>query len=96
MNAHDDARIRDEIRFRLRNDEEVDPSKILVVVREGHVTLDGSVETRHLRARAGELAESIRGVKSLKNRVVVRVGALSELAQRLRNKYTATRGVAQS
>ena len=87
MNDHQDERIRDEIRFRLRSDDEIESSKILVVVRDGHVTLDGSVETRHHRSRAGDLAQSVQGVSSVKNRVVPKLGPLSELAQRLRGKY---------
>jgi osmotically-inducible protein OsmY len=84
-----DERIRDEIRFRLRSDDEIEASKILVVVREGHVTLDGSVETRKHRSRAGDLAQSVEGVSSVKNRVVPKLGPLSELARRLRGKYAA-------
>jgi osmotically-inducible protein OsmY len=81
-----DERIQEEVRLRFTSDEELDASKILVVVREGRVTLDGSVDTRGMRHRAGDVVGAVEGVVSVKNRVVVRLGLLGELARRLRGR----------
>jgi osmotically-inducible protein OsmY len=87
--AGSDGRIREAIRLRLRNDGELDASKILVLVRNGQVTLDGSVDTRQMRRRAGEIAQATSGVASVRNRVVVKLGLLSEVALRFRLKLTS-------
>lgn len=78
-----DSHIREEVRLRFQSDGELDASKILVLVRNGQVTLDGSVDTRKMRHRAGDVVGSVAGVTSVKNRVVVRLGLLSELGRRL-------------
>ncbi len=78
-----DERIREEVRFRFSSDGELDASKILVLVRNGQVTLDGSVETRRMKDRASDVVGAVQGVTSVKNRVVVKLGPLHELARRL-------------
>jgi osmotically-inducible protein OsmY len=94
--ARADERIREEVRFRFRSDGELDASKILVLVRNGEVTLDGSVDTRKMRQRAADVVGAVKGVTSVKNRVVVRLGPLSELARRFRDRYsTLARGLTQ-
>lgn len=78
-----DEHLRKEIRARLLSERKLDPSKMLVVVRGGTVTLDGSVETRLERRVAGELVKGVEGVAAVHNRLVVRLGFLGELAKRV-------------
>jgi osmotically-inducible protein OsmY len=86
--ASSDQRIQEAVRLRLSSDREVDVSKVLVLVRNGQVTLDGSVDTRQMRRRLGNVVKATAGVTSVKNRVVVKLGLLSEVALRLRLKYS--------
>jgi hypothetical protein len=67
-----DERLHDEICARLTDDAEVDPSDVEVVVHEGEVSLLGTVRDRNQRERARRLAETVRGVVDVINRVRVR------------------------
>lgn len=62
-----DERILEEIADRLMAHPEVDASEVTINVVEGHVTLDGSVETRHARRLAEAVADSVSGVRDLVN-----------------------------
>jgi osmotically-inducible protein OsmY len=47
------------------------PTQVMVTVRYGHVTLDGPVESNYQRLAAEEAIRSLRGVKSVVNRITV-------------------------
>jgi osmotically-inducible protein OsmY len=66
-----DERIREDINDALTDDRLVDASHIEVQVREGEVILTGSVESRISKRRAEDVAESIRGVKHMENRLKI-------------------------
>ncbi len=62
-----DERIREDVSELLTQHGEVDASDVEVHVREGEVTLRGSVDSRYARRLAEDLADSVRGVRDLHN-----------------------------
>lgn len=79
---HDD-RIREDVKSRLELNENVDASEIEVLVEAGEVTLQGSVETRHMKELATGIVESVPGVHDLHNRLHVRQPFVAELKELL-------------
>lgn len=78
-----DARIREDVCDRLSWNDDVDATDISVVVAEGEVTLDGTVETRHMKRLAEDLAEDVAGVVDVHNRIRVKKPMLTELKEKL-------------
>lgn len=68
-----DERIREEICERL-SEGYLDASDIEVSVQDGEVTLTGSIADRRTKRLAEELADGIRGVKDIENRLKLRSG----------------------
>lgn len=66
-----DDRIREDISDRLTDDPRVDASEISVQVKEGEVTLAGTVESRDQKRRAEDVAESVSGVREVSNELRV-------------------------
>ncbi len=66
-----DHLIAEEINERLMHDERVDASEILLSVEDGVVTLTGEVPERRMKHLAEDIADSVRGVRELRN--VIRV-----------------------
>ncbi len=66
-----DERIREDVCERLTMDHDVDASDIEVTVREGIVTLDGTVRQRHAKRIAEDICESVRGVRDVQNNIRV-------------------------
>lgn len=66
-----DERVREEINDMLTDDRFLDATDVEVEVRDGEVTLSGTVADRNAKRRAEDLAESISGVKHLENRLRV-------------------------
>lgn len=66
-----DERIREDLSERLAEDDEIDPSDVSVEVREGVVTLEGSVEQRWMRHRIEDMADACRGVRDVVNHLRV-------------------------
>jgi hypothetical protein len=66
-----DERIREEISDRLTDDYRVDASDITIQVKDGEVTLSGTVSTRDQKRRAEDLAETISGVRDVTNNIRV-------------------------
>lgn len=66
-----DERIREEVCERLTMDDDVDASEIEVEVEGGVVTLNGSVNERHAKRMAEDIADSVRGVKDVQNNIRV-------------------------
>jgi hypothetical protein len=70
-----DERIREDVCDCLTDDPYVDAGEIEVSVGNGEVTLSGTIESRAMRRRAEELAESLSGVKHVQNNL--RIGGRS-------------------
>jgi hypothetical protein len=62
-----DERIREEICERLSDDPRIDASDVSVEVREGVVTLEGSIQDRGQKYRIEDIADSCSGVKDVQN-----------------------------
>jgi hypothetical protein len=69
-----DERILEDVHRRLTDDPQVDASDIEVTVRDGEVTLSGTVDDRRARRRAEDIAEGVSGVTHVQNNTRVRQG----------------------
>lgn len=69
-----DHLIAEEINERLMHDEQVDASEILLMVEDGVVTLTGEVPERRMKHLAEDIADSVRGVRELRNLIRVDTG----------------------
>jgi osmotically-inducible protein OsmY len=69
-----DERIREDLNERLTDDDSIDPSEISIEVKDGIVTLTGSVEQRWMKHRAEDIAEACSGVKDVENQIRVSRG----------------------
>jgi osmotically-inducible protein OsmY len=72
-----DERIRDDVNDRLTDDPYVDASEIEVTVSGGEVTLSGTVDSRHAKRRAEDIADDVSGVTHVQNNLRVRQGGTS-------------------
>lgn len=66
-----DQRIQEEVCDRLTSDPQVDASEIQVSVKDGEITLEGSVGERRMKRIAEDCAESVAGVNQVHNRLRV-------------------------
>ncbi len=66
-----DERIREDVCERLTMDHDIDASELEVDVQGGVVTLNGSVNERHAKRLAEDIADSVRGVKDVQNNIRV-------------------------
>ncbi|VWX53602.1 BON domain-containing protein [Novosphingobium sp. 9U] len=66
-----DERIREDANDHLTHDHHVDASHITVSVKDGELTLDGTVESRDAKRRAEDCVEHISGVKHVQNNLRV-------------------------
>ncbi|HEX4475372.1 MAG TPA: BON domain-containing protein, partial [Polyangiaceae bacterium] len=66
-----DADIKAAVETKLRTDKKMGGASVAVGVRKGVVALHGKVDNLLSRGRATRLAEAVRGVRSVKNRIVV-------------------------
>jgi hypothetical protein len=71
-----DERIREDINERLTEHPEIDASEIEVQVRAGEVTLTGTVDDRHAKRMAEDLAERVSGVKDVHNNIRVQTSSV--------------------
>ena len=78
-----DERIREDVCERLSWDDEVDATDISVRVEDGEVTLEGSVETRHMKRLAVDLADDVPGVQDVHSTIRVRKPMLTELKEKI-------------
>lgn len=67
-----DERIREDVSDRFAQQDELDPSDIEISVSDGEVTLSGTVNSRHEKFQAEEIADSVQGVNDVHNRLRVR------------------------
>jgi len=69
--SRSDERLREEVSDRLTADPEVDASRLTVTVKDGEVTLEGTVDERFMKRRAEDIAEDVMGVKQVHNKLRV-------------------------
>ncbi len=68
---HNDDRIYDEVRRRLANDPDVKGAGFDVAVKDGAVTISGTVHDQKAREKAEKLAKKVKGVTSVVNQLKV-------------------------
>lgn len=66
-----DERIRDDANDRLTEDWRVDASNVTVTVKDGEITLDGTVGSREEKRRAEDVVDGISGLKHVQNNLRV-------------------------
>ena len=69
-----DERIREDINERLTDHPDIDASEIEVQVQNGEVVLRGTVDERHTKHLAEDLASRVFGVKDVRNEIRVNRG----------------------
>jgi hypothetical protein len=72
-----DSLIAEELNERFRDDELLDASEILLSVDSGRVVLTGEVPERWMKHRAEDIADGVRGVADIENRIRVDDGVAS-------------------
>ena len=70
----DDA-VSDHVRLRLASDPDVKGGALAVDVKDGIVTIGGTVETQHQKDKAGKLAKKVKGVKQVVNNIEIKARA---------------------
>jgi osmotically-inducible protein OsmY len=75
-----DDRIREDVNERLMDDDHVDASGITVQVKDGTVTLTGTVDERWEKHRAEDIADACSGVRDVQNDIRLASGASSSSA----------------
>ena len=91
-----DDRIREDVCDRLSDDDELDASEITVAVKDGEVTLEGTVNDRRAKQRAEDLAESVGGVRDVDNKLRKNKGVLQEVSEKLSGTQSTERGYSGS
>jgi len=86
-----DDRIREDVCERLSWSDEIDATEIDVRVENGDVILEGTVESRHMKRLAEDLAERVPGVIDVHNGIRVRRAAGEKRAR----SGAATEGTAE-
>lgn len=81
--THHDDRIHDDVRIRLEQADEVNPSEVQISVEAGVVTLSGQVATREMRSAAVEIAERVTGVHRVKNDLHIEQPLAEEIREKL-------------
>ena len=75
--ARPDSLIVEELNERFHDDELLDASEILLSVDDGRVLLTGEVPERWMKHRAEDIADGVRGVADVENRIRVDNGVAS-------------------
>jgi len=83
-----DDRIREDVCDRLSWNDEVDATEITVRVSNCEVTLEGTVETRHMKRLAEDISEDVPGVLDVHNKLRVSMPILSEIKEKLTGEST--------
>lgn len=73
--ARSDSLVAEELGERFTDDELLDASEILLRVEGGHVLLTGEVPERWMKHRAEDIADGVRGVRDIDNRIRVDDGS---------------------
>jgi osmotically-inducible protein OsmY len=70
-----DDSISDHVRLRLASDPDVKGGALAVDVKNGVVTMGGTVETQHQKDKAAKLAKKAKGVKQVVNNIEIKARA---------------------
>jgi hypothetical protein len=70
--SRSDERIKEDVSDALTDHEDVDAKEIEVNVKNGEVTLSGSVDARYMKRLAEDIAEHVRGVRDVRNEIRVK------------------------
>lgn len=70
--SRSDERIKEDVSDALTDHEDVDAKEIEVNVKNGEVTLSGSVDARYMKRLAEDIAERVRGVRDVRNEIRVK------------------------
>lgn len=81
--THHDDRIHDDVRIRLEQSDDVNPSELQIEVEAGVVTLSGQVATREMKNAAVEIAERVPGVQRVKNALHIQKPLVEEIREKL-------------
>jgi osmotically-inducible protein OsmY len=87
-----DDRIREDANDHLTHDHHVDATHINVSVKDGELTLDGTVDSREAKRRAEDAVEHISGVKHVQNNLRVQDRTTSSLSTASSNGATTGAG----
>ncbi len=79
-----DDRIREDVCERLTQHPNVDASEIDVQVNNGEVTLNGSVDDRHSKRMAEDIAEDVSGVREVHNQLKTQQHSILQAGERNR------------
>lgn len=85
-----DDRIREDINERLTEHPHIDASEIEVQVKEGEVTLTGTVEDRRYKRMVEDLVEGVSGVKEVHNQLRTSSGSQSQGGEMAKTAGTGT------
>lgn len=69
QNASSDDKIYDQVRQKLANDPDVKGAGFNVTVKNGVVTLEGTVHDEHAKEKAEKIAKKVKGVTSVINKL---------------------------
>ncbi len=87
-----DERIKEDINEKLWFDDDLDASNIEVEVRNGEVTLAGTVEDRYTKRAAEDLVEGLSGVKHVQNNLRVDSSSSAFTSDRLNENLSTISG----
>jgi osmotically-inducible protein OsmY len=90
-----DDRLREEVSDRLMEDDRVDASDVEVEVKDGEVTLTGTVPERSMKRRAEDVSEQVLGVRDVMNQIRVESGSSGGERQRDEQDGNKERGSSQ-
>lgn len=74
--SRSDERIKEDVSDALTDHDDIDASEIEVSVKNGEVTLSGSVDVRYMKRFAEDVAERVRGVRDVRNEIRVKPDSL--------------------
>jgi osmotically-inducible protein OsmY len=74
-----DERIREDVNEQLYRHPDIDASEIEVQVQQAEVTLTGTVDERHIKRLAEDVAENVPGVRQVHNHLRVKSGILGSV-----------------
>lgn len=72
-----DERIREDVNDTLTHDWRVDASNVRVTVKDGEVTLEGTVDSRQSKRRAEDMTDGVSGVRHVQNNLRVQTEGLT-------------------
>ena len=91
-----DDRIREDINERLTQHPHIDATEIDIEVRNGEVTIKGTVDDRHAKRMAEDITEGVSGVKQVHNQLRVQEHAMTAGGSRSESSTSGTTSAASA